>query len=105
MALPSSGIGGGDSGKTKASRICIIAPKARPASACALCSGPWRSLQSFSGTKASAAFWPEPEKLKPVTPTTRSTSGCFRKKPSTCCSTASVRLTVAPGGSWTLTIR
>ena len=35
-----------------------IAPNARPAIACAECSGPLRSPQAFSVTNASAAFWP-----------------------------------------------
>jgi hypothetical protein len=46
--------------------------------------GPLRSSQSLSGTKARAAFWPEPENEKPSTPTTLSTSGCLRKNCSTC---------------------
>ena len=82
----------------------IIAPKVRPASACAVCPGPSRSCQSFSVTKASAAFWPWPEKLKPSTLTMLLTSGCLSMKPSTCSITASARLVVAPGGSCTLTM-
>ena len=89
----------------KASRTLESAPKARPASACAECSAPLRSSQGLSGTKASAAFWPLPEKLKPSTLTILSTSGCCRKKLSACCITASVRVCVAPGGSCTLAIR
>jgi len=53
--------------------------------------------------KASAAFWPWPEKLKPSTLTMLCTSGCFSMKPSTCCITPSVRSTVAPGGNCTFT--
>jgi len=89
----------------KASRTPISAPKARPASACAELPGAARSDQSFSVTKASAAFCPCPEKLKPSTPTMLCTSGCFSMKPSTCSITARVRSTVAPGGSCTLTSR
>ncbi len=87
----------------KASFTLIIAPKVRPASPCAECSGPLRSLQSFSGTKARPAFWPWPEKLKPITLTIEATSGCASRKRSACCITASVRPCVAPGGSCTLT--
>ena len=102
VALPSSGIGGGLSAKMNASRTPISAPKPRPASACAEWAAPSRSFQSFSGTKASAAFWPVPEKLKPSTLTMLWVSGWFRKKPSACFITASVRSCVAPGGNCTL---
>jgi hypothetical protein len=51
-------MGGGLSGKMKASRMPDSAPKARPASACALLPGALRSDQSLSVTKASAAFCP-----------------------------------------------
>jgi len=81
------------------------APNARPASACDEFCGALRSDQSFSGTNTRPEFWPWPEKLKPSTATTWSTSGCFMKKPSTCCITAVVRSIVAPGGNCTLTIR
>ena len=104
LALPSSGIGGGLSGKMKASRTPDSAPKARPASACAESPSPLRSSQSLSVTKARPAFWPWPEKLKPSTPTMLCTSGCLRMKPSTCFMTSSVRSCVAPGGSCTLTM-
>jgi len=67
VALPSSGIGGGLIAKMNASRTPISAPMPRPASDCAEWSAPLRSLQSFSGTNASAAFCPVPEKLKPIT--------------------------------------
>ena len=80
------------------------APKARPASALAEWAGSLRSSQSFSVTKARPAFWPWPEKLKPITPTMLCTSGCFRMKPSTCCMTDSARSCVAPGGSCTFTM-
>ena len=63
------------------------------------------SPQGFSVTKASAAFWPLPEKLKPSTLTILSTSGWLRKNASACCMTASVRVCVAPGGSCTLAMR
>ena len=105
MAVPSSGIDGGASAKMNASRTPINAPNARPASDCDECSGPLRSLQSFSGTNARPAFWPWPEKLKPITLTMLCTSGCLSMKPSTCFITSSVRPCVAPGGSCTLTIR
>jgi hypothetical protein len=78
-------------------------PNARPTSACADCPGPGRWSQSFSVTKASAAFWPLPAKLKPSTLTMFCTSGCCSIQPSTCCITSSVRFCVAPGGSCTLT--
>ena len=89
----------------KASRTFESAPNARPASACAECSAPFLSSQCLSGTKASAAFWPLPEKLKPSTLTILSTSGWLSMKLSACCITASVRACVAPGGSCTLAIR
>ncbi|EWS63939.1 hypothetical protein Y695_02826 [Hydrogenophaga sp. T4] len=73
---PSSGMGGGLSGKMNASRIPDSAPKARPATAWAALPSPERSDQSLSVTNASAAFWPWPEKLKPSTPTMLCTSGC-----------------------------
>ncbi len=99
-------MGGGLKGKMKPSRTPpIIAPKALPASAWALCSGPLRSSQGLSGTKASAAFWPAPEKLKPSTLTILSTSGWAMKKPSTFLMTASVRSSAAPGGNCTFTTR
>jgi hypothetical protein len=88
-----------------ASRTPISAPKARPASACAVCSAPLRSSQGFSGTKARPAFWPEPLNEKPSTLTILSTSGCFMKNCSTCDMAASVRACEAPGGNCTLTIR
>ncbi|MDT4844248.1 hypothetical protein FQZ97_781990 [compost metagenome] len=100
---PSSGMGGGLSGKMNASRMPESAPKARPATAWAELPSPERSDQSLSVTKASAAFWPWPEKLKPSTPTMLCTSGCWSMNPSTCFITASVRSCVAPGGSCTLT--
>ena len=62
-----------------------------------------RSDQSLSVMKASAAFCPCPEKLKPSTLTMPCTSGCLRMKPSTCFITSSVRSCVAPGGSCTFT--
>lgn len=83
----------------------IIAPITRPASACALWSLPLRSSQGLSGTNTSAAFWPWPEKEKPITPMVSATSGCLCRKFSTAATAASVRLEVAPGGSCTLTIR
>jgi hypothetical protein len=92
------GNGGGLSGKMKASRMPIRAPKARPATSCAELAGAVRSSQSLSVTKASAAFWPWPEKLKPSTPTMLCTSGCLSMKPSTCCITSRARACVAPGG-------
>ena len=55
---PSSGIGGGLSGKMKASRIWDSAPNARPATPWASLPGAVRSLQSLRVTNASAAFWP-----------------------------------------------
>ena len=49
-----------------ASRIVEKAFVARMAMALALFSGPFRSLQSFSVTKAMPAFWPLPAGLKPT---------------------------------------
>ena len=101
--LPSAGIGGGFSGNTMASRMVPMnAPKARRASASAASA---RSCQSLSVTNAMPAFWPLPEKLKPVTATTFCTAGCLAKKPSTWVSTCAVRLALAPAGSSTLVSR
>ena len=97
-------MGGGLTAKMKASRTDIIAPNTRPASAWADWPGLARSAQSLSVTKASAAFWPLPEKLKPSTPTMLCTSGCLSTKPSTFSITSSVRFWVAPGGNCTLTM-
>ena len=96
-------MGGGLVGKITASRILPRAGKARPTSAWAECSGPWRSSQGLSVTKARPAFCPEPEKLKPTTLTMLSTSGCLSMKASVCFMTSSVRACVAPGGSCTFT--
>ena len=105
LARPSSGIGGGLTGKMDASRMRARPPKARPTTLCAEFCGSLRSFQSFSVTKPSAAFCPEPEKLKPRMLTMLATSGCLSMKSSTFVITSLVRLTVAPGGNCTLTIR
>jgi hypothetical protein len=95
----------GSAGKMKASRMPIRRAEGAPGQGLRRTAGPVRSAQSFSVTKASAAFWPWPEKLKPSTPTMLCTSGCLSMKPSTCCITSSARSCVAPGGSCTLTSR
>ena len=97
-------MGGGDSGKMKASRTPESAPNARPASACADWPSPSRWSQGLSVTNASAAFWPWPENEKPSTPTMLCTSGCLRMKSSTWAITLRVRSWVAPGGSCTFTM-
>ncbi|MNN70375.1 hypothetical protein D3C81_1862210 [compost metagenome] len=72
---------------------------ARSAIDWALSSAP-RSDQSLSVVKANAAFCPLPEKLKPrikvVLPTPGSSALCA----SICAATCSVRMRLAPGGSW-----
>ena len=85
-----------------ASRTPISAPKARPATAWAECSGPWRSDQSFSITKARPAFCPWPENEKPATVTMEATSGWASMKFSTSCSATWVRSCAAPAGNCTL---
>jgi hypothetical protein len=102
---PSSGMDGGLSGKMNASRMPLRPPNARPAKSCADAARRLALGQSLRVTKASAAFWPWPEKLKPSTLTMLCTSGCLSMKPSTCCITSSARACVAPGGSCTLTSR
>ena len=76
---------------------------ARWARAAAECSSPWRSFQSFSVTKAMAAFWPLPLNEKPSTPMVFLTSGCAIMNCSICFMASSVRSCEAPGGSWTFT--
>ena len=102
---PSSGMAGGLSAKMNASRTPDSAPMARPAMASAVCSAPARSDQSLRVTKDRPAFCPWPEKLKPITATMFLTSGCLSMKSSTFSTTAWVRSSVAPGGSWMLTSR
>ena len=87
---------------TDESRCFDMAPVIRFATPCASWPGPVRSFQSFSGMKASATFWPWPEKLKPTTPTMLATSGCFMMNASASASTSLVRASVAPAGSWML---
>ena len=77
--VPSSGMGGGLKGKMNASLMPDSAPMARPAMAPAACSAPLRSSQGFSDTNDSAAFWPWPEKEKPITATMLATSGCLSR--------------------------
>ncbi|MNC19676.1 hypothetical protein D3C75_676130 [compost metagenome] len=76
----------------------VKAMVARSAIDWALSSAP-RSDQSLSVVKASAAFCPLPEKLKPrikvVLPTPGSSALCA----SICAATCSVRMRLAPGGS------
>ena len=76
---PSSGIGGGLSGKMKASLMVDSAPMARPATASAACCGPVRSSQGLRVTKEMPAFWPWPENEKPITATMLCTSGCLSR--------------------------
>ena len=96
-------MGGGDSEKTMASRSCDSAIVPRNAMAEAASRGP-RSPQSFSVTKASAAFWPWPKKEKPRTVTIRDTPGSAMKCFSAASIAAMVRFTVASDGAWKLTM-
>ncbi|MNG08696.1 hypothetical protein D3C84_920730 [compost metagenome] len=82
-----------------ASLSWVKAMVARSAIDCALSSAP-RSDQSLSVVKASAAFWPLPEKLKPRIRVVLPTPGSVLLCASICAATCSVRARLAPGGNW-----
>ncbi len=107
VALPSSMTDGGAKAKASASWIFAKWAMARPAMACTRCCEPGRCDQSLSRTKARPELCPRPPKLKPATVKTPSTESFswVRKYSRTSSSTASVRLTAAPGGVFTCTKR
>ncbi len=63
-----------------------------------------RTDQSFRVGKASAAFSPLPEKLKPITRKDEATASREARNFSSSWPVTSARARVAPGGSWMSTI-
>ncbi|MNE27154.1 hypothetical protein D3C80_1205500 [compost metagenome] len=59
-----------------------------------------RCDQSLSVVKASAAFWPLPEKLKPRITVLLATAASSTLCASICSATCTVRCLLAPGGNW-----
>ena len=85
--------------KATASLSSLKAPLARSAIADAESWAP-RSDQSLRVVKASAAFCPLPEKLKPRIIVVLPTPGSLALCASICSTTLIVRFWLAPGGSW-----
>src|SRR5258707_4460192 len=74
---------GGLNGITIASGIPISGPRRRFSTEAAVCAAPARSRNGFKGTKTIARLGADPEKLKPPTENTPSTSGIFTAAAST----------------------
>ncbi|MNI68921.1 hypothetical protein D3C73_1246440 [compost metagenome] len=99
LEVPRPSTGGGSTAKATASLIWLTAMLARSAMELAEASLP-RSDQSLSVVKASAAFWPLPEKLKPRITVLSPTPGSVALCASICSTTCTVRFLLAPGGNW-----
>jgi hypothetical protein len=98
-------IGGMLKAKTLAERICPAAPKVRPMAAKTLSCASVRSAKGFirATMKAELDCAPPSIRLKPTIARLFSIEGMDCRMPSTCSTTARVRATEAPWGSWICT--